>query len=165
MWAWTIVFSRVPFFLIPNSILKDIEKILELRNDSVLYNLGCGDGGTLFYLSKNNPKAKYIGIEGNTFPYFLLRMKLLYSKKFSKSKLEIINKNFSNCDLSEATHVLMYLYPNIMDDLLPKLENELKQGTRLVSVSFKFTGKKPIFEIDLNRSKYKLARKIYVYEF
>ena len=52
-----------------------------------------------------------------------------------------------------------------MDDLLPKLDRELRSGTRLVSVTFKFTTKQPIAEYDLNRSKYKLARKIYVYEF
>jgi len=61
--------------------------------------------------------------------------------------------------------IFTYLNPNIMDDLLTKFDKELKPGTRLVSLSFKFTGKQPINEIDLKRSKYKLGRKIYVYQF
>ena len=52
-----------------------------------------------------------------------------------------------------------------MDDLLPKFDRELKKGTRLVSLSFQFTNKRPSLEIDLNRNKYKLGRKLYVYDF
>ena len=35
----------------------------------------------------------------------------------------------------------------------------------VLSVSFKFTDKKPIEELDLGRGKYKLGRKLYVYQF
>jgi len=52
-----------------------------------------------------------------------------------------------------------------MDELLPKFQKEFKPGTRLVSLSFKFASKTPIEEIDLKRNKYKLGRKLYVYEF
>ena len=52
-----------------------------------------------------------------------------------------------------------------MDDLITKFDEELKPGTKLVSLSFQFTSKLSSKEVDLNRSKYKLGRKIYVYQF
>ena len=52
-----------------------------------------------------------------------------------------------------------------MDDLLTKFDKEFKTGTRLISLSFRFTNKVPIFEVDLKKSRYKIKRKLYVYQF
>lgn len=165
LWMWTALTAKVPFVTVPNSILKDIEKALDLKDRSVVYDLGCGDGRILFYLSKVFSNARYIGIENSIFPLVLLRFHNWRKRIFNNRQIEIIKQDFFKSDLSNATHIVAYLYPNIMDDLLPKLESELPSGTRLVSVTFKFTQKKPIMEIDLHRSKYRLARKLYVYEF
>lgn len=165
LWMWTAITAKVPFVTVPNAILGDIHKALMLKEGSIVYDLGCGDGRILFHLSKFFPKARYIGIENSIFPLVLLRFHN-WRKRFSnESQIEIVKQDFFKSDLSNATHIVVYLYPNIMDDLLPKFENELKKGTRLVSVTFKFTGKPPMMEIDLNRGKYKLARKLYIYEF
>lgn len=165
MWMVTGYKAKVPFVPVPDSILKDIHKIMEVKEDSVVYDLGCGDGRILFYLSRFFPKARYVGIENSPFPLLLARIRAWWHRKSSSTQIEILNQDFFKRDLSGATHIFTYLYPNVMDDLLPKLDRELKSGTRLVSVTFKFTTKQPIAEYDLNRSKYKLARKIYVYEF
>lgn len=157
--------AKVPFVPVPNSILKDIKNILDVKEGSVVYDLGCGDGKVLFYISKYITKAKYIGIENVTFPLILAHTRSWWRKINKSTTIEIINQDFFTRDLSDATHVFTYLYPNVMDDLLPKLDRELKKGTRLVSVTFKFTQKQPVKEFDLGRSKYQLARKIYVYEF
>lgn len=165
LWALGNFKNKVPFVTTSNAVLKDIEKALEIKDDSVVYDLGCGDGRVLFHLSHSNPKAKYIGIENGLFPLLLARVESFLNNKKTGNKVEIINRNFFKQDLSNATHVFTYLYPNIMDELLPKFENEFKPGTRLVSLSFRFRNKTPIDEIDLNRSKYKLGRKLYVYQF
>lgn len=157
--------AKVPFVPVPNSILKDIHKALGVKERSVVYDLGCGEGRVLFYISRLVPNAKYIGIENSTFPLILARLRAWWHRKITKTEIQIINQDFFHRDLSDATHIFTYLYPNVMDDLLSKFDKELKKGTRLVSVTFKFTTKQPIQEIDLGRGKYKLARKIYIYEF
>ena len=157
--------SKVPFVPVPNSILKDIHKALGVKDGSVVYDLGCGEGRVLFYISRLVPNARYIGIENSTLPLILARLRSWWHRKTTKTEIQIINQDFFKYDLLNATHIFTYLYPNVMDDLLPKFDKELKKGTKLVSVTFKFTTKQPISEIDLGRSKYKLARKIYVYEF
>ncbi|HAE36950.1 TPA: hypothetical protein DCX66_01550 [Candidatus Nomurabacteria bacterium] len=165
LWMWSSIKAKVPFIGVPTKTLKDIEKALNLNEDSVVYDLGCGDGRVLFYLYKNNPKAKYIGIENSQFPLLVFNVRNWFFKRKNKSNISIIGKDFFDVNLSDATHIFTYLYPNVMDDLIPKLDKELKSGTRLISASFRFTGRREIEEIDLKRNNYQLAKKVYVYEF
>ena len=157
--------NRVPFVTSSNSVLKDIAKAMEIKDNSVVYDLGCGDGRVLLYLSSVNNKANYIGIENNTFPVILANIGSYFKNKKTGNKVNILNADFFKQDLSNATHIFTYLYPNIMDELLPKFEREFKPGTRMISLAFKFAGKEPLEEIDLGRSKYKLGRKLFVYQF
>ncbi len=164
-WMWTAIRAKVPFLSIPNSIFSDIEKMLCIKSDSTVYHIGCGNGQALRYLSKKEPNAKYVGIDNGSFPSLLARFSSFLTKSKGEYNVKILQKDFFVEDLSKATHIFVYLYPQIMDDLLLKLDKELKPGTKLVSVSFKFTQKRETTEIDLGRSKWKLARKLYVYDF
>lgn len=165
LWMWTGIKAKVPFVTVPNSILGDIEKALDIKDNSVVYDLGCGDARVLSYLAKNNKNAKYIGIENGLFPAKLAKVLTWWNKRKGKGNVEILDQDFFMRDLKDATHIYVYLYPNVMDDLLPKFDRELSPGTRLVSTTFKFTSKKPTFEVDLHRKNYQLAKKLYVYDF
>ncbi|MES2930523.1 MAG: methyltransferase domain-containing protein [Patescibacteria group bacterium] len=165
IWMITSFRAKVPFVPVPTSILPAIEEALGVKEGSVLYDLGCGDGRILFFIALSAPNARYVGIENSPFPLILARVRAWWHRKFHTGDIAILNQDFFTRDLSDATHIFTYLYPNVMDDLLPKLDRELKPGTRLVSATFAFTQKRPSREIDLHRSKYKLARKLYVYEF
>ncbi len=165
LWSIGILKNKTPFIPIPLSILPDIYKALDLKDDSVVYDLGSGDGRIVYYLAKYKPKAKIFGIENNLFALIFSTISFFFIKKENKKNIKIIDNNFFKEDLRNATHLVSYIYPNVMDDLLIKFDQDLKPGTKLVSISFKFINKKPIAEIDLNRSKYKLARKLYIYEF
>lgn len=165
LWAIGNFKSHVPFITASKHVLDDIARALKLDNNSVLYDLGSGDGRILFHLFKTNKEAKYVGIEHSLFPFIMAKGELLIRGNKAKKNIEIYRKDFFDQDVSSATHVFMYLYPDMMDELLPKLVEELKPGTRLVSLSFKFANKKPIEEIDLKRNKFSLGKKIYVYQF
>lgn len=81
--------------------------------------------------------------------------------------INIFRQDFFKIDLSPATRVFLYLFPEQMVKLLPKLEAELKPGTRVVSCDFVFPNKKPLRVINwagipkLISTKHKL----YVYQF
>jgi 16S rRNA A1518/A1519 N6-dimethyltransferase RsmA/KsgA/DIM1 with predicted DNA glycosylase/AP lyase activity len=165
MWSIGNFKNRVPFVTSSSAILKDIGRAMEIKDDSIVYDLGCGDGRILFYLSILNSKSKYIGIENGSFPFLLSKIGSYLNKKKTNNNVQVIRKDFFKHDLSNATNIFTYLYPNVMDDLLLKFDKELKPGTRLVSLSFKFTNKSPLFEVDLDRSKYRLGRKLFVYQF
>ena len=159
----TMFFTKVPFIHVPNEVMSDIIKALDLKDNSVVYDLGCGDARVLVESAKSNSKAKFVGIELVWLALALAKIKILKAGK--SEQVKIYSKNFFETDLSEATHVFLYLFPKIMDKLLPKLEKELKPGSRIVSVSFRFTSKEPKEIINLNRRENQLAREIFVYEF
>lgn len=165
-WMASAMMAKVPFISVPNSILPDIAKALNIKEGSVVYDLGCGDARVLRYLARTEPKAKFIGIENSSFPYRLAQMISWWNKKRGHTdNVEILCQDFFKHDLSNATHIFLYLYPNVMDDMIGKLDRELKPGCRVVSASFKFTQKAPLMKIDLLRGKRQLARELIVYEF
>lgn len=165
-WVLSSLGSRVPFIGVPMKVLSDIEKALDIKDGSVVYDLGSGDMRVLRFLSTKYPKAEFIGIEKSSFPYHLSRFLLYIFRKNYPKNIKVIKADFFKYDLSRATHVFTYLYPQVMDDLLPKLDRELATNESiLVSASFKFTQKQPEKEIDLNRSKNSLVRTLFVYKF
>jgi len=165
LWVLGHLVSKSHFRETPTFLLEKIYKILQVKDSSVVYNLGCGDGRVLFYLLEKNKKAEYLGTEENPYLFLVVKLKNLWARIRNKKEVKILYKNLFKQDLSQATHLFLYLYPNIMDDLLPKLEKELKQGAFLVSLNFKFTQKRYSQKFEILNEKGKITHKIYVYEF
>ena len=162
---WKLARARVPYVPVPSSVLRDIHNALQLTDESVAYDLGCGDGKVLFYLAKQIPRARYIGIENSPLPILLARIRAYWHARVYGSQVEIISDDFFTHDVTSATHIYMYLFPQVMDELLPILEKRLSPGTRLVSATFKFKNKQHTEEIHLDRGTYQLAKVLYIYQF
>ncbi len=160
----TPLFSKVPFVPVRKKVLKDILSALELSNKSVLYDLGCGDGRILFVAAKIFPSISCVGIEKAPFPFMWAKLHKLFTGKMGE-KIAIIQGDMFKKDVSPATHIFLYLFPELMDSLLPKFEKELKPGTRVVSCDFQFSDKQPDQVLDLEAKKYQLNHKLYVYNF
>ena len=154
--------TRVPFVPVKSEIVGNIIEALELKENSVLYDLGSGDGRILFAAAEKFPGAKLIGIEKAPLPLLLSKLPIFWHKR---TNISVISEDFFNVPLQEATHIFTYLFPETMDELLPKLERELSSGTRLVTCDFVFSKKFPDKEIDLGRGELKLSKKLYVYVF
>ena len=150
---------KVPFVPVSRRVLRDISKALEVKDGSVVYDLGSGDGRVLLALAKENPKAKYIGLELAFIPFYLSKLRRIVSG----SKISVRRKDFFKEDLSSATHIFVYLLPPVLNKLLPKLEKELKSGTKVVSATFRFSRKEPIRTIQIDSKG--LVKTLYVYKF
>lgn len=162
LWMASLINTKAPFVPVSYKTLKQIDPALNITDDSVVYDLGSGDGRVLFHLSKIHPNTKFVGIDFKFFPILLSRVWLFFHKN---KNITIIHNDFFKEDISRATHIFTYLYPNVMDDLLPKLEKELKPGTKLISVHFRFTLKQPSKEFILVKFKNGVEFKLFVYEF
>ena len=55
--------THTPFVPVPSQIEEEIINALELKNNSVLYDLGCGDGRILLKAVQKHPNIQAIGIE------------------------------------------------------------------------------------------------------
>ena len=152
--------NSAPFVRISKNTIPKIIELLDIKDDSVVYDLGCGDGRVLLECYKYNPKAQYIGIERSTIPYILARIKTR-----GIDKIKILRGDFLKKDLSQATHLFLYLLPKTMDGLLPKLEKELASETKLISYNFSFLRKQPEKTIKFLNPKQKRSRLLYLYRF
>ncbi|MFH1200859.1 MAG: methyltransferase domain-containing protein [bacterium] len=158
----TPLFSKIPFVPVRKKVLNDIISALELSDKSVLYDLGCGDGRILFRAHKLNPKVRCVGIEIAPFPFFWAKARKFFN--YSEN-VSIIHGDMFKTDISSATHIFLYLFPKIVDSLLPKFEKELRPGVRVVSCDFQFSNKKPIKTLNLKSNLHQINRRLFIYEF
>ena len=155
--------ASAPFVPIPEEVLPEIVKLLQIKEDDTVYDLGCGDGRVLAACYKFEPRANYIGIEINLFAWALAKKRFWFLG--NPKNVKILRKNFFHENFSAANRIFTYLFPGPMENLLPKLQKELRLGTRLVSCDFSLKQKEPAEIIDLRRPKNSLAHRLYVYEF
>lgn len=137
--------TDAPFVSVPPNTHDKIVETLMLRPDSILYDLGCGNGRVLINAVQKNPQIKAVGIENSWVPYLIAKF---LSRKYKN--IEIRKENIFKSDISEATHFFLYLYPKVMENLLPIIEKKCKAGTMIVSCDFQDKNRTPDKTIDLD---------------
>lgn len=132
---------HVPYVPSPPNVVRKMLEVAKVGPEDVVYDLGCGDGRIVITAVKEFNARKAIGIDIND-----ERIQEA-TKNVKENGLDgrvVIKKgNFFEEDLSEATVVTMFLLTNVNEMLRPKLEKELKPGTRVVSHEFEIRGWTP----------------------
>ncbi|MEM7821430.1 MAG: 50S ribosomal protein L11 methyltransferase [Candidatus Aenigmatarchaeota archaeon] len=112
---------------------KTIRKMLELaeiKKDDILYDLGCGTGRVIITAAKEYG-IKAVGIEKNKILCLICRWNIKRNRV--EDRVELIENDFFKENLSNATIVTLYLSQRLNDEIKPKLEKELRKGTRIIS--------------------------------
>ena len=116
-------------------------ELCPVSSSDVVYDLGSGDGRLLFAALEKGA-ARCVGIDINP-------EQVKVARETAKSlgvdnKVEFIEADFMEVDLSEASVILCYLFPKAYIMLRSKFEQELKPGTRVVMETFPIPGWKSI---------------------
>lgn len=158
--AYGLITTRVPFVPVPRYVVEAVKTAMPLREGDVAYDLGSGDGRIVYGLAKAYPGARVIGVEKAPLPYLLSLIRSAFARR---SNAKTLMKDFSKVSLTDATHVYMYLFPEVVEMLKPKFEREFKPGVTVVSCDFPFKTKEPVDKkvIQGKASKYTL----YTYKF
>ncbi|MBI2551534.1 methyltransferase domain-containing protein [Candidatus Uhrbacteria bacterium] len=156
-----IVITRAPFININPRAVPEILKALDLKGGSVFYDLGCGDGRVVRAAAEAQPGARCIGVDKAHVPVWLARWR---ARNVKTKNLTFLRENIFTMDLSDATQIYTFLYPKPMQILLPRFENILRPGTRVVDGDFPIHGRTPVRIIPLQHQD-KFGRTLYVYEF
>lgn len=127
-------------------------KLAKVGKEDIVFDLGSGDGTALIVAAKEFG-AKGFGVEID--PLRFLFSKIALFLLGASQKVTIVKDNFFSTDLTEATVVFMYLIPKTLARLKPKLLQELKPGTRVVTF---------VYKIDLPMIAYDAENEIYVYK-
>ena len=158
-WFTSIVGSGAPFVPVPMKAMPGIVDALQLKKDSVVYDMGCGDGRILLAALEKEPAIRTVGVERAVLPYVLARWKL------RKTRAEVIHGDFFDTDLTPATHVVLYLFPELMQKVEKKLMEELKPGTLVLAVDFTFKDRTPTRVVTQDIPGLKRGVQLSLYEF
>ncbi|MEL9991684.1 MAG: class I SAM-dependent methyltransferase [Thermoproteus sp.] len=155
----TYMYYDVPFVPTPEVVVRRMLQLARVRPGEVLYDLGSGDGRIVIMAAK----------EFGAYAYGIEIRKDLYEQSMAKirdlgleGRARIINTNFFDADISDADVVTMYLLTSVNERLKPKLEKELRPGTRVVSHDFEVSGWRPIIVEEVYEEW--RSHKIYLYK-
>jgi cyclopropane fatty-acyl-phospholipid synthase-like methyltransferase len=124
----------VIFVPTPPATVEAMLKLAGVTSKDVVYDLGCGDGMIVTAAAKDFG-ARAVGIDIN--PVRVKEATERITKAGVTDKVKILNEDLFTADISEATVVTLYLLERLNVQLIPKLNKELKPGTRIVSQTFR----------------------------
>ena len=112
-----------------------IEAMLKAANvtpNDVVYDLGCGDGRIVVAAAKLGARAVGIDID----PQRIKEANENAAKNGVTGKVQFRQEDLFEADIREATVVTLYLLPSLNVKLRPRLMEQLRPGTRIVSHDF-----------------------------
>ena len=126
-----------PFVATPMQVVEKMLEVAQVTSSDVVYDLGSGDG-RIVIMAAEKYGAKAVGVE-------LDRLLVEEStEKIQERNLEelatIIQGDLLQADVKPATVVAVYLLPGANEKLRPKLEKELRPGTRVVVHDIRIPG-------------------------
>lgn len=122
--------SAGPYVPTPWVIVDELLKLADIKKGDYLIDLGSGDGRLVITAAKRYGSSG-MGIDIQA-PLVQVATQNAYAEGVS-DRVRFVEGDLFLADLSRASIVTIYLLPSIMDKLVPKLLNDLKPGTRIVS--------------------------------
>ena len=120
-------------------------KVAKVTENDIVYDLGSGDG-RIPVTAARVYGARAVGIDID--PERIAEANANAEASGVTDKVKFLNQDLFTTDFSEATVVTLYLLPSLNRKLQPKLMEELKPGTRIVSHAFDMGDWEP--ELKLN---------------
>ena len=131
----------VVFVPTPYEAVDAMLKVAKVDKNDVVYDLGSGDGRIPIMAAQKYNAARAVGIDIN--PERIKEAEANLKAAGVGDRVRFLNEDLFEANISEATVVTLYLLPSLNLKLLPKLLNDLKPGTRIVSHAFDMGSWKP----------------------
>jgi cyclopropane fatty-acyl-phospholipid synthase-like methyltransferase len=130
-----------PFVATPLPVVKQMLTLAEIKPGDIIYDLGCGDGRVVI-MAAQDFGAQGIGVEMREDLAKQAMGKI--SDLGLEGRVKIVHGDMFKVDISQANVITLYLTTSANDKVKPKLEAELKPGTRVVSHDYEILGWRPI---------------------
>lgn len=112
-----------------------VDKMLEMAGvgpGDYLIDLGCGDGRIVIAAAKRGAISRGVDLD----PLRIKEARLNAEKAGVAGKVDFVEENIFDTDISRASVVAIYLFPDINVRLRPSLLDKLEPGSRIVSHDF-----------------------------
>jgi predicted O-methyltransferase YrrM len=125
----------------PQEAVDAMLKVAKVGKSDIVYDLGSGDGRIPITAVQKYNAQRAVGIDIN--PVRIKEAEANLKAANLGDRVRFLNEDLFEAKISDATVVTLYLLPSLNLKLLPKLLNDLKPGTRIVSHAFDMGSWKP----------------------
>lgn len=122
----------VPYEPTSYGIAAEMLKMAKVTSEDLVYDLGCGDGRIVIMAAKERG-ARGVGVDLD--PERIKESRENAQAAGVNHQVSFFEQNLFETDISKATVVMLYLWPEVNLKLRPKLLKELRPGARIVSHS------------------------------
>jgi predicted RNA methylase len=138
--VWPVIFGAM-YQPSTQTVVKRMLELVELTSNDTLYDLGSGDGRILI-LAAQQYGAKAVGIEIDPIRYYRTKRKI--ERRGLEKQIQLIQGNFFDQNLADATVITIYQSQRTNQKIKPKFLEELRPETRIISNRWTFEGWTPI---------------------
>lgn len=129
--------ERVPYVPSNTATIRLLLDHLELPENAVFYDLGCGDGRVLAAVKERFPSVRTIGYERVWLPLAFGWL------QYHRRGVELRNADFFTADLRDANVVFCYLLPSVMERFAHGAKTKFQPGTQIIAHDFPLPGWTP----------------------
>jgi len=152
---YDLFYSReAPFVSSPARLYPQIHKLLDIKPNQIIYDLGCGNGKFLIYCAKHSPKSNFIGIEKGLIPFFISTFNTR-----CYANIKVYYRDINKFNIKPNSKIFVYLFPKSVT----KLIHRLPKNVSLYSLNFPAIGLKPNKKVGLKNST-SIAKSLYLYK-
>ena len=131
----------------PHEVVDDMLRLANVGKSDILYDLGSGDGRIAIAAAKKFG-IRAVGIDID--PERIREANENARRAGVTHLVEFRHEDLFKADFGEATVITLYLLPDLNVKLRPRLLDELKPGTRIVSHQFDMGTWKPEKRLESN---------------
>jgi SAM-dependent methyltransferase len=152
----------VPFVPTTDEAVQAMLKLADVKKTDVVYDLGCGDGRIVIAAAKSYG-AHAIGIDIN--PVRIAEARENAKIAGVENLVRFEENDLFQADIHEASVVTLFLLSSVNLKLRPKLLQDLKPGTRIVSNTFDMGDWKADKEVTIGNQDEEgfLSRRLYLW--
>ncbi len=150
--------KSVPWVPTRDDLIPYVMMLAKVGEGDVFYELGCGDGKVAVEAAKRGARAVCIEISGS----LIKKAEERARREGVLDRVVLINDDFFNVPLNDATTVYMYLLTHVNRELEPKLSSELRPGTRVVTLDFRIPDWCPVHVIRIREGLREYSMYLYI---
>jgi hypothetical protein len=125
----------------PQATVERMIAIARLQPGDVVIDLGSGDGRIVLAAARQHPAIRGWGVDINA--DLVRQSNAAAQEQGLAERVQFFHRNVFDTDLREATVINMWLFPELMRLLRPKILAEARPGTRVISNGFDWGGWAP----------------------
>ena len=124
----------------PHNVVAQMLSLAQVKAGDTVYDLGCGDGRVVIAAAR---EAGAHGVCVDIDPLRIRESRANAAAAGVEARIRFVEEDLFTTDISDASVVVLFLWPDLNLKLRPRLWRELRPGTRVISYVHDMGGWQP----------------------